>query len=110
MDLLQELYYGEVTIDEAYDKYDRIQGEIEKGKYTENMINNTIEMGTIMGMNNYEYTALCQGAPLNIIANWRYKGWPDKCCISNRKFNYQNYNWLVVELENEEYGLEYIGK
>ena len=60
---------------------------------------------SLFGMDNFEFTAKCHGVPLSIVAQWRYQGWPDKCCVTNQRIDYRNDHWLAKEIANGEYGL-----
>lgn len=104
--VLQELYSNNITEDEAHELMSQIMCDIECGHYDQfRLVENRVDLATAYGMNNYEWTAYCQGAPLLVIAQWRYNGWPDKCCITNEPLDYIKYHWLVKEYAPEKYGL-----
>lgn len=106
MDILKELYYSLISEDDALTKVDHIFYDIRKGIYDKFKTDDThINLAGIMGMDNYEYTAYCQAAPLSVIAKWRYEGWPNKCCKTGRDINYKNYHWIVKQCSDEKYGL-----
>jgi hypothetical protein len=102
MDLLEELYNKKITLDEAYDKYDKIREEIDEGKYHSIVHNGRIDLASLLGMDKYEYTAFGHGAGLDSIAKWRYEGWPGVCAESGKKFYYKEYGWLVKEINGKD--------
>ena len=65
MDILKEVYYGLVSENDALTKVEHIFDGIRKGMYDKFKTDDThIDLAAIMGMDNYEYTAYCQAAPL----------------------------------------------
>ena len=107
MDNLKYLYEGRISEDQAYDIFDREVDAFHAGEFE------TSDDGTLLGspfeslfgMDNFEFTAKCHGVPLSIVAQWRYQGWPDKCCVTNQRIDYRNDHWLAKEIANGEYGL-----
>lgn len=68
------------------------------------IFNNTVEefhAGKIksipeeLNLNNYEWTAVCQGISWQQLALWRLVGWPESCSICGRKINYLDYGWMI---------------
>ena len=90
MDILKEVYYGLVSENDALTKVEHIFDGIRKGMYDKFKTDDThIDLAAIMGMDNYEYTAYCQAAPLSVVAKWRY----------------ENYHWIVKRCSDGTYGL-----
>ena len=84
----------------------QIMHDIENGLYDQfRLVGNRVNLATAYEMNNYEQTAYCQAAPLSIIMQWRYNGWPDKCCITYEPLDYRRFRWLVKEYTSGKYGL-----
>lgn len=46
-------------------------------------------------LNDYEWTAVCQGVPWIRLALWRYTGWPTVCSRCGEKINYIEFGWLI---------------
>lgn len=105
-DILQELHSNKIREDDAHEIISQIMHDIDNGLYDQfRLAGNRVDLAAAYGMNKYEWTAYCQGAPLSIIAQWRYNGWPDKCCNTDKELNYKHYHWLVKKDSNGEYGL-----
>ncbi|GAB6982003.1 hypothetical protein [Prevotella dentasini] len=106
MDILKDLFLDNITEDGAYCKIDKVMDDIEHGSY-DNLIDGEgrIDLASLLGMDEYEYTAYCQAAPLSVIAEWRYNGWPTRCCLTDRPLDYKEYHWFVTEYEHDKYGL-----
>lgn len=105
MNILQELHNKRISSSQAYEMIDKVRDDIDKGVYDTLLNMGRIDFASILGMDEYEYTAYCQGAPLSIISQWRYCGWPSKCCKTNLPIDYKQYHWFVKELDNGDYGL-----
>lgn len=101
MNILSEINEKRISEEEAYDLILKITKDVHAGKYPEFEENNSVDLAKILEMDNYEYTAYCQGAGLFEITKWRYEGWPTKCAESNIPFNYKNYGWIVQEINDE---------
>lgn len=99
MDILLEVYNKRISSSQAYEMIDKIRDDIDDGVYGNLLKMNRIDFASILGMDEYEYT-YCQGAPLSIISQWRYCGWPCKCCKTNLPIDYKQYHWFVQELNN----------
>ena len=99
MDILKELYEGLITEDEAYDKREQVMEDINKGLYREFCYVDEegltrCDLGAIMGMDRYEFTAYLHAVPLSVIADWRYNGWPTKYFDTGEPVNYKEGYWL----------------
>ena len=97
IDIIKAIHEGEISLDEAYDIFDSII-EDKDGNYKDG---EEIPILELTGMDNYEYTAFCQGAGLEDLVKWRYEGWPNVCARTGRKFDYKKYGWLVKEIGGE---------
>ena len=93
-DLLDAVYKNKYSGDEAYTIFSFVTDLFHNGQ-----IKST--MDKVLLIDNYEYTALCHTAPLELIAKWRYEGWPDKCSICQKPLNYKKYYWMYYESEDE---------
>jgi hypothetical protein len=97
IDLLESIHSGKVTDDQAYDIIDDFVIKFHEGEYE-------IQPKELLKLNNYEWTAFCQGVDLNVLASWRMFGWPKKCCSCGQTINYREYNWIIHD-EKELMGL-----
>ena len=100
MDILKELYEGLITEDEAYDKREQVMEDINKGLYREFCYVDEegltrCDLGAIMGMDRYEFTAYLHAVPLSVIADWRYNGWPTKYFDTGEPVNYKEGYWFM---------------
>ena len=96
MDILKELYEGLITEDEAYDKRER---------YVDEEGLTRCDLGAIMGMDRYEFTAYLHAVPLSVIADWRYNGWPTKYFDTGEPVNYKEGYWFARKIKGGKYGL-----
>ena len=92
-DILLEIKLKNITIDEAYSFYETIMDS--------DQVSN---IKNLMCLNNYEWTAFCQGLPLETLSDWRYKGWPNKCIVTGQNISIEGYHWLVKKKKGK-YGL-----
>lgn len=46
-------------------------------------------------LNEYEWTAVCQGIDWKQLATWREDGFPETCGKCGKKIDYKNYGWKV---------------
>ena len=89
MDILNKLYHSQISIDEAYAYYDSVM-ESDSADNIQDELRFSKE----------EWTAFCQGAPLDVLAKWRHEGWPSRCIETNEQLEIKNFHWLVVESED----------
>ena len=61
-----------------------------------------------LGMSVKEYTAYAHGAPFDVIAQWRYGGWPSMCSRCSKPLDSDKYGWLARELIGGGYGLVHV--
>jgi len=92
-DVLRQLYEGMLSLSEAY----RIQDQIISSADAANV-------NSLMGLSADEWTAHLHGMPVNVLAKWRYEGWPNVCTMCGRKLDYQREYWLAKEMKGQ-YGL-----
>ena len=90
---LEDLYYGKISEDEAYDIYDHLV-EIDNTTIRDNL-----------GMTKMEWTARCNAVPFRVIAKWKMEGWPNKCIATGESIIPENYGWVVKEISDGEFGL-----
>ena len=107
MDILKELYEGLITEDEAYDKREQVMEDINKGLYREFCYVDEegltrCDLGAIMGMDRYEFTAYLHAVPLSVIADWRYNGWPTKYFDTGEPVNYKEGYWLSLREKKDK--------
>lgn len=94
MDILERIWNKQISGDKAEDTIANLLEKFHNSTNKEKAFN----VSENIGMNNYEYTAHCQGIDIETLVRWRYKGWPNKCAITNKSFDYKNYGWLVQEI------------
>lgn len=76
-------------MEDAYNYYDSIMDSDESPNIQEKF-----------SFSRAEWTAFCQGAPLEVLANWRYDGWPSVCEKTGRQIDISQFGWMVVESNN----------
>lgn len=108
MNILKELYNKKITEDEACQFIDTIFDKIKDDSYDSKLEEHKINLAAIFQMDEYEYTAYCQGAPLFVISKWRYEGWPQKSCNTKEPIDYKQYHWFVEEVKPDIWGLRKI--
>ena len=92
-DVLKYVYEGRWTEDDAHDFFDVVIDSDE------------VWLEKPLCMSRQEWTALGQGTPFEVIAKWRYEGWPDKCIETGEPINYKEFGWFVVEYDEDLYSL-----
>lgn len=88
IDLLSMVYYDDVSEEEAQRILDSTICDFHVGKLK-------INIPSELMLNNYEWTAICHGVHLNVIAKWRVDGWPRKCSVCKREIDYRKYGWTI---------------
>jgi protein-disulfide isomerase-like protein with CxxC motif len=88
--LLKELYEKKITEDQAWDIFNDIvdefhDGLIKKDPFVEAMLDK------------YEATANAHGADFNVIAKWRYEGWPTICYKCKKPLDYKEFGWSAKD-------------
>ncbi|MGF6573841.1 hypothetical protein ABH945_005962 [Paraburkholderia sp. GAS333] len=96
--LLDDLIANRLTLDEAEQVYDW---------YMDNLTASDPPVVEMLGFSRKEWTAHAHGAPFDVIAAWRAKGWPDRCFLCGGEIVSDNYGWLPREYEGV-YGLKHI--
>lgn len=92
IDILEKIICGEISAEEAETLLELIidkfhNDEIETTPQEELMLDK------------YEWTAIGFGIELQILANWRQKGWPSQCKTCGKKKNYKDFGWRIVQNE-----------
>ena len=100
VDILKELYDGLIDLKKAHQIIDKIVSDFHDIKSSNQKFDGG-GISEILGMNNYEYTAYCQGAELHEIAIWRYQGWPKICFETGKEFNYMDFGWIVKNVNGK---------
>ena len=86
IDLLEELYEKRITEEHAREVLLEVSrnfhnGVIKKDPFLELMFDM------------YEASAVAHGVNLEIIAKWRYEGWPTTCFKCKKELNYKDGGW-----------------
>ena len=97
MNVLDELYHGRITEDEAYDFVESIIDSDDAPQIRE-----------LSGMNPAEYTAFGHGAGLKNVATWRHEGWPKVCGRCSKPIEPEAYGWLIHEMSDGTRTLKHI--
>lgn len=92
IDILKKVYEWEITEDQAYDIYDDIMDKHDSGEID-------IDPREELNMDKYEWTAFAHGDSFEVIAKWRYEGWPNHCGKCGAEFDYRNFGWIVKDDE-----------
>ncbi|MBD3249180.1 hypothetical protein GF336_03985 [Candidatus Woesearchaeota archaeon] len=88
IDLLKKLYDQEISLDEAKDIYNKI------------MDYDNTQMKDLLCLSDVEFTAL--GGPyvdFDILAKWRYEGWPNKCIKCKEEIVVEKFGWVIKKTE-----------
>lgn len=88
INILQKLINKEITEEQAYNIMEMVVENYHKGNLEE-------EPRIKMNFNNYEWTALCHGLSLSVLAEWHQKGWPDVCSYCGKTLDYKKYGWII---------------
>ncbi len=88
IDLLNMVYQNKISAEEAQIILDDTISDFHSGKLK-------IVIPSELMLDNYEWTAICHGIDLNILAKWKMEGWPQKCSLCGRKLDYRKYGWLI---------------
>jgi hypothetical protein len=95
LDILQDLYKGRISGDEAYDIQGQAIEDFEAGKIKGKVIEGkrTLDLGSYLGLTRAEWSAVCHAVPYRIVARWRYEGWPSKCSECGKEIIPENFGW-----------------
>jgi hypothetical protein len=87
IDILREIYDGNMTDEAADDLYENLFK-----KYHQGMLSMTVEK--FLCFSRSEQTALVMyGIPYSVLARWRYEGWPNVCRICGKSMNIEDGGW-----------------
>ncbi|WP_155640266.1 hypothetical protein [Burkholderia pseudomultivorans] len=96
--LLDELIEGRLSQEAAEKVYDL---------YMDNLTEADPPVTEMLGFSKKEWTAHAHGAPFEVIAEWRERGWPDRCFLCGERIVSDDFGWLPREHEGK-YGLRHI--
>ena len=86
-DILKEIANGQVSVDEVEALFER----------------EPLKAWGSWGLTRVEYTAYCHGAGFDVLAEWRYNGWPSRCTkCKNPLPVLEEFGWFVVSEETTE--------
>ena len=88
IDLLNLLYSKKIDVDEAIDIVLAANDAYHNNE-------NSLPYNEELMLDKYEWTAQGQGAQLNVIAKWRYEGWPRICAGCGCSIDYTKFGWFV---------------
>jgi len=95
--VLSEIWSGVLTGDEANTIVDDIIASPDASQVVERL-----------GLSKKEYTAYLHGAPFDVIARWRYAGWPRECGRCGKSMDSDRYGWRTREEPQGTFILEHI--
>jgi hypothetical protein len=96
-DLLAELREGALGANDAEPIANEILASPDASKIMERLC-----------LSKKEYTAYMHGAPFDVIAHWRYDGWPARCERCLRTLDSDLYGWRVRETQGGTFALEHL--
>lgn len=88
IDLLNMIYRNTVREEEAQQMLDGTIEAFHSG-------NLKTDIPSELMLDHYEWTAVCHGVHLNVLAEWRANGWPRQCSLCRRELNYREYGWVI---------------
>jgi hypothetical protein len=89
LDFLAEVYVEKMSEVEGEAKTSRILSSPEAAN-----------IKALLGLSNIEWTAHAQGANVNEIASWRYRGWPQVCLICGGPLYVEDFGWFVAVVDS----------
>ncbi len=96
-DILRELYKRRLTLNQVY----RIDRHIIESPHA-------AKFYTLLGLSKPEATAHAHGVPYDILAKWRYEGWPAVCAKCGKKITIRRYGWWAKEVKRGQFALVHI--
>lgn len=99
--LIEKIFNGEKTIDEAEDLFDK-EFELHSSRKEK------FDWAGYLGIDNYEATAYANGATIENIISLRKDGWPDHCCICKKPLDYRKYGWTFISNESGDIQIKHI--
>ena len=97
-DLLDDMITARLSPEDAEKIYDI---------YMDNLTEVDPPITELLGFSKKELTAHAHGAPFEVIAKWRDRGWPDRCFICGGRIVSDDFGWFP-RWHNGEYGLRHI--
>lgn len=89
-DILAEIINKEISGDQADDILEDMMGKFHSGEVEG-------EVNLLLGMDNFEWTAMCHALDLEVLAKWRKIGWPTECSYCHLPLNYKEYGWTIQD-------------
>lgn len=96
-DVLRELYEREISLDEADDIFESITSSPRVRKW-----------GNLMGLSLAEATASAHAVPFDVIARWRYEGWPNVCVKCGKQIPVERIGWWAGSKKRGRFVLQHI--
>lgn len=88
IDLLNMIYQNKISDEEAQQILDRTVCAFHAEKLK-------TDIPSELMLDHYEWTAICQGIDLNVLAKWRAEGWLGQCSLCKRDLDYKDYGWVI---------------
>ena len=73
----------------AYEIYEKVTNEFHYGHLD-------IDPQQYLLLDDFEYTAFGNTASFGIIEKWRKEGWPEVCHRCDKKMNFKQYGWTII--------------
>jgi hypothetical protein len=95
LNILKDLYQGRISRDKAYDIQDQVIDDFESGKIKGEIVDEerTLNIGSYLGLTRIEWAAHLHGVSYDIVAKWRYEGWPNSCSECGKEIIPENFGW-----------------
>lgn len=90
-DILDDVIRGRLTASQAGDVVDEV---LESDQAS--------ELPSLLGMDEYEWTAYAHGACVADLALWREQGWPATCCICGLPLAIKEFGWTVRPFDDSD--------
>lgn len=88
IDVLRLLASREITIEQAQDTFSETIDKFHAGELA-GMPQDEL------GLDRYEWTAVCQGISWAVLAEWRQHGWPTECAHCHKPIDYKKFGWMI---------------
>lgn len=104
INLLEDLYKAKINIKQAYNFFYNIVSEFHNGHITNEKF---LDIYKYCGFIESEAAADALGVPFNVIAKWRYEGWPNKCFICKKNIEIEKFYWLPERMGENIFQLKH---
>lgn len=96
-DALRELCQGKLSLRRLY----RLDRQIIESPHAP-------RIAELLGLSKVESTATLHGVPHDVLAKWRYEGWPGVCAKCGKKINVRRFGWWAGKKKRGQFVLHHI--